>query len=566
MVIPKHQISTIKLDTRPKMPECTDHYLSDYYATNGKILAERIPTNTTPIIGKFPNVNTEFDFNFIPLHIVERLTKDIDIHKSSGIVDLNAELIRDAFLVLNVELTHLLNESISQQIFPSKWAIGSVTPIPKDGNLLDPGNWRPITILPIPSKIMERAIHFQLLNYFEGNNYLHPRQHGFRKSYSTSTAIHRMLRNVYDAYDLGLSTSCAFVDYKKAFETLDHDILLQKLKLYGLSDCSLAWMKSYLENRKHTVYCNNNISKESTVSYGVPQGSILGPSLFIMYVNDLLYTLFDYPKINVEMYADDTVIYTSDHDPKVACVNNERIINILYNWCNKNKLTINFKKTKHMMILRNRQLQNPDNFNFNIEVENKHIENVVSYHYLGVDLDNGLTYDKMLDNMFKKANRKLFMLKRIRPYITNSISNLVYKTHVLPMLDYADFLVESGHMEKIDRLNNLQKRAVKLIDNKLHRGLDSNQLMNIYNLEPLLKRRERHHLVLMYRLKADSENLDTHRPGISLRSNNKIKFRNRTTKLTKVLNSPYYRGVRLWDRLSEETQKATTKVKFKKSL
>ena len=118
---------------------------------------------------------------------MENITKGIDINKSSGIADLSAELIRNAFLILNVELTRLLNESISQHVFPAKWAIGSITSIPKDGSLLDPGNWRPITSLPIPSKIMERAINFQLINIFEENDYLHPRQHGFRKS--TSTAI-----------------------------------------------------------------------------------------------------------------------------------------------------------------------------------------------------------------------------------------------------------------------------------------------------------------------------------------------------------------------------------------
>ena len=321
---------------------------------------------------------------------------------------------------------------------------------------------------------MKRAIHYQLMRYFEENSYLHARQHGFRKSYSTQTAIHRVLRHVYDAFDQGLSTSCSFVDYKKAFETLDHNILIRKLKIYGFSEHSLAWMKSYLENRKHTVTCNNATSRETTVSYGVPQGSILGPSLFIIYVNDLLYTLLEYPNVNIEMYADDTVLYTSDRSPDQACQSNEVIMNRLFNWCNVNKLTINFKKTKHMMIYRNNQYTKEDDPPI-IKVNSEPIDNVQTYHYLGIDLDNGLSYDKILNSMFNKANRKLYMLKRIRPYITNHIANLVYKTHVLPMMDYADFLVDSGRMEKIDRLENLQKRGVKLIDNKLHRGLDLNE-------------------------------------------------------------------------------------------
>ena len=203
-----------------------------------------------------------------------------------------------------------------------------------------------------------------------------------------------------------------------------------------------------------------------------------------------------------------------------------------------------------------------------IQVGGENIDNVISYHYLGIDLDSSLTYDKMLDSMFNKANRKLYMLKRIRPYISNYVANLVYKTHVLPMLDYADFLVDSGKMSKIVRLDNLHKRAVKLIDNKANRALDDTQLLDLYDLERLKSRREKHHLSLMYRLKDDNDLIEPHRADIELRNNNKIKFEIRTTKLTKVANSPYYRGVRLWDQLNESTctQRATRKVKFKQLL
>ena len=316
-------------------------------------------------------------------------------------------------------------------------------------------------------------------------------------------------------------------------ETLDHSILLHKLKMYGFSDHSLAWIKSYLTNRKHTVYCNHVTSKETTVSYGVPQGSILGPSLFIIYVNDLLYTLLDGPNIHMEMYADDTVLYASDTCPDSAIRTNESAMNKLHSWCIRNKLTINFKKTKHMMIYRTVN-QIKEGTTAAMHIGDKCLDNVSSYHYLGIDLDNGLTYDKMLDDMHNKANRKLYMLKRIRPYITNTIANLVYKTHVLPMLDYADFIVDSGRADKIERLNSLQKRAVKLIDNKLNRGLDSAQLMDFYDIQRLSKRRKDHHLSLMYRLKDNKELLEPYRAEVGLRSKTKIKFRNRTTTLLKL--------------------------------
>ena len=122
------------------------------------------------------------------------------------------------------------------------------------------------------------------------------------------------------------------------------------------------------------------------------------------------------------------------------------------------------------------------------------IENVATYHYLGVDLDRGLTYDKLLDSMYSKANRKLYLLKRIRPFITNAVANLVFKTHVLPKFDYADFLVESGKTKKIDRLETIQRRAIKIIDSKINPDLNETLLMNLYGLQTLSKRRANHHV------------------------------------------------------------------------
>ena len=238
---------------------CEGQDLSNFlmhYATNGKLLAEGIP-NTPPGTHEdcFPEIRTTFKFRFVPLTVIEKYINKIDITKSSGIPGIRTRLFKDAFKVLSVELTHIINESLDQAIFPDAWAIGTITPIPKGGDSHDPGNWRPITILPLPSKIMERAVHYQLINYFEENDYLHKNQHGFRKNCSTATAIFKLSRDLHSAYDLGYSTSCIFVDYKKAFETLRHKILMEEMHAYGLSQKSIRWLNSYLENRRHVVDC-----------------------------------------------------------------------------------------------------------------------------------------------------------------------------------------------------------------------------------------------------------------------------------------------------------------------
>ena len=491
------------------------------------------------------------------------MVKEIEIYKASSIDGISSKLIKDAFQVLTVELTHLFNHSIDNGDFPISWAVGHVTPIPKEGNLLEPGNWRPIVILPLPSKLLEKAVHSQVVNFFDTENLLGDHQHGFRKSFSTSTAIFKVTKDLFENYDKGKSTSCMFIDYKKAFETLDHNILLQKMSLYNFSRNSLNWFKSYLANRTQIVKVSNHISSSQLVEYGVPQGSTLGPMLFIIYVNDLL---LKFKKDNIgqiEMYADDTVTYVSDSNPKKCLSQIQKCLDTLVEWCTYNKLTINIQKTKHMFVPRYPECLEHVKKD-NVVIAGQPLHNTSSYKYLGVVIDSGLSFETMLDDTYNKANRKLYILKHIRPFVTNSIASLIYKTCKRPILDYADFLVESGTKAKIDNLQKIQKRAIRCIDYKRHPNADYGELLDLYGIELLHKRRRKHHLTVMYRHAQDIKNLEPFRPVITLRSHNKIKFKIHKTALTKVQKSPYNRGVSLWDHLPLEVQKATTKVKFKK--
>ena len=300
----------------------------------------------------------------------------------------------------------------------------------------------------------------------------------------------------------------------------------------------------------------------SEVKFGVPQGSTLGPLLFIIYVNDLLSSLETTPVENVIMYADDTVLYASHNDPNYCIENCQRLLDHLSIWCQRNKLTINVDKTKHMFVSRKKD-QKELVKEKHVCILKKNLSNVDSYTYLGVDIDYNLSFDSMIDNMYKKANRKLYSLKLIRPYITNNIACLIYKTCLRPILEYAGFLVDSCTKCSIEKLDRIQKRSVKIIDGYRHREMQYRDLLLLYGLDELGIRRKRHHLAVMFRHSKSNLHLDEDRPEVTLRNRNKLKFKIRTTQLTKVQKSPYHRGVSLWDRLPEEVQKATTKVKFK---
>ena len=184
------------------------------------------------------------------------------------------------------------------------------------------------------------------------------------------------------------------------------------------------------------------------------------------------------------------------------------------------------------------------------------------YKYLGVDLDENLTMNNMIDSTFNKANRKVYLLKKITSYIPREIANGIYKTCTLPVLDYADFLVDSGGVSFIGKLDKIQKRCLLIIDCKLHPGASADELCQVYNHSSLEDRCKKHLLAVMYLHAQKNFNLESQRPKIQLKNRGKIKFKVPYTTLTKVQNSPYYRGAKLWERLPEGVQKATTKVKF----
>ena len=277
-------------------------------------------------------------------------------------------------------------------------------------------------------------------------------------------------------------------------------------------------------------------------------------------MNDLISSVSETTQAKIIMYADDTVLLVDNANPSIATDHMQEVLGAVSNWCQLNRMTVNAKKTKHMLVLRNKDLLE-DTKHLTVKFDGASLSNVSTYKYLGVDLDRNLTYENAVHNTYIKANKKLFTLRKIRPHITQCVAVLIYKQFILPILDYADFLFDSCIKHELDLLDHIQDRAIKLIGN----GQVNNTISeNVYAIESLKSRRKKHHLSLMYRLSRIDSYIDLARPKIDLRSRNKIKFSMAKTELTKVMKSPYYRGVSLRDMLPEEVQRVTTKVRFKR--
>ena len=450
------------------------------------------------------------------------------------------------------------------QYFPTEWCLGIVTPIPKVHiNNKDPKNWRPISQIQLPGKILEHIVHTQLNNYLSVNNILHQNQHGFRSGKSTSTSIFDMLKILYENWNGKIVSCCVYIDFSKAFDCLDHNILLAKLKMYGLEAKSYSFMESYINNRYQCTKVNGYTSTKSKLTYGTAQGSILGPLLFILYVNDLFKEIEN--QKTVLMYADDTLLMNSGISVPEAIVNSQRSLDIVVNWCQLNKMTINITKTKFMIITPSTSTQNQSEHLFIKDIK---LSLVHVYEYLGVLIDDKLTMNPYIDKVCVSVQKKYGILRKIRRYISEETALLIYKTMIRPHFDYGDYIIDSGIQSKIEKMERIQDRIIRTIEYKyiMEERDDIDKLKTRYNIEKLYIRRKRNLLKIMFGQSLNTDNIDYYRPERILRSRHKIKLKVKFTRITKIQKSPFYRGISLWNTLPQSLQCEQNKVRFKSAI
>ena len=532
------------------------NFMNSYYTNAGPNLASAFTNTWSPLDFTISN-RYRFSFDFLSEDSITKLVNNIKISKSSAMGSLSSRIVKDAFQVCTPELTDIFNICLDVGIFPASWGVGEITPIPKVNVLSkQPGDWRPITQIKLPGKLLERCIHTQLYAFFD-EHYLFPEQHGFRPMKSTSTAVFDMLKKSYKFWNDKLYQTCVFIDFSKAFDCIDHNILISKLTLYGLDPSAIAFITSYFESRKQRTIIDGHTSNTSKVTYGTAQGSILGPLIFIIYVNDLFLEIVN--KENIIMYADDTLLMSSSSDINESVSKCQSMLDAIIKWCDKNKLTVNIKKTKCMFI--NSLNQTP---NVVPMIKGNSLDVIKHFEYLGMQIDDKLQMNRHVENMYKKARCKLGILYKIRRFIGYQTSILLYKVMIRPHLEYGDFIVGTANQNFINKLDRLQDKAVRLAEYRTYENRqDISDLMNVLGIEKLEIRRNRSLLNLMYTESKIPSNIEESKDYMILRSTNKVKMKSDFTKLTKIQRSPYYRGLKLWNSLPENVQKEESKSKFK---
>ena len=292
--------------------------------------------------------------------------------------------------------------------------------------------------------------------FLEENNILSEKQSGFRKGFSTASAVADLTDNLFQAINNDEVTKAVFLDFRKAFDTVSHKILCKKLEKYGIRNGILDWCVNYLANRSQMTLANDVRSETVQLNYGVPRGSVLGPLFFILYVNDLQHVLVN---ANVQLYADDTVMFISGSVSSESLTNYlQRDLNRLHKWCQSNKLTLNPSKTKVVTFGTRQALKkvkpNP------LYLGNDKISSVTSYKYLGFTIDSTLTFRPHIADVMKKVMHKRTMLSKLMPFLNRNVAISIYKMMILPYFDYCDVVYQSACSNDLEKLQRLQNKCL----------------------------------------------------------------------------------------------------------
>jgi len=384
---------------------------------------------------------------------------------SSGIDGISMKVLKACQSNLMKPLVHLVNVSIMGGTFPEGCKIAKVRPLFKKGSEGEVCNYRPISLLPVVSKLIEKVACDQLTHYLEANNLLCGRQYGFRKKKSTKLALIDFVNDCIEAMDAGETVLGCFTDLSKAFDCVDPNLLLQKLAKLGIRATVLGWIKSYLSNRMQITEVLHEtkfkiksvLSRPKNIPCGVPQGSILGPLLFLVYINDITEKI---PESNLFVFADDTTIISRDRCINLLEIDANIKINEAAQFFSENKLKLNPEKTQYVCLQTHQRANSKFSRTPNISIGDVELESVSSVDFLGVRLDGGLSWGEQLDRIECKLARGIFVLKNLAKFQNLDLLLSVYYCLLQSHISYS-IILWGATESNLKRIFTWQKKALR---------------------------------------------------------------------------------------------------------
>lgn len=432
-----------KVDTPTVKPAPNENDLNTYFAEVPQELANKLPlTKHNPL--DFATHESNFDFRPCTSKDTRSCLLSMKNSKSEDIYGMSMSIIRELHDIIDYPLTSLINESINQDHFPNALKHAIVIPVHKKGDIHDCHNYRPISLLPVISKPVEKILHHQLAEYLEIERLLATEQFGFRKDRNTSLALLHFINGVVEGFEEKESTVAMFYDLQKAFDCLSPEILLGKLPKYGLSRGAVSLIKSYLNGRTKQVKGEGKLSAIKDLKCGVPQGSILGPLLFLVYVNDLPSFV---PEAKFTLFADDTTVSIRGKSPEDLIPKREELNCKVKEWFIANKLSTNDSKTCNLFFSLCHNLETSP---FMTEVK-----------LLGIMVDNKLNWHSQINHLHAKLSKVLFLLRRLKENLTKVYLLQAYYAMFHSIMSYG--VLVWGHSPCADDIFKIQRKAVRVI-------------------------------------------------------------------------------------------------------
>ena len=415
---------------------------------------------------------------------IRALIMNLPAKTSSGFDEISNNLLKNLSPSLLNPLERIFNKSLNDGVFPELMKKADISPLFKSKLENDANNYRPISLLLTISKVLEKIVYQRTYTFLESTRQIYNSQYGFRSQHSCESAVSELVSEIIKGFQNGMYTAALFLDLSKAFDTLEHEVLLDKMYQYGIRGSSLSWFRSYLENRKIRVKCrvasSGRIehSEYQTVNYGTPQGSCLGPLIFLIFTNDLNQHLQHSSSI---LFADDTTLYKTHRNLNYLewCIQDD--MQTLTDWFKANKLTLNLDKTVCILFQ-----QNGPKKELKIQIDTITIGTSNEIKFLGMWLDSHLTWSTHVQKLITKLKRYVTLLKFGNRLLTKDCKKQVYSAHIQSHLQYGILLWGNNlNPQQINKLIKIQESCLEYIDPnsgfKKNKVLKANSLIELEN-------------------------------------------------------------------------------------
>lgn len=537
------------------------HKFNEFFVSIGPELSKNIPANndTENVISQFIETNPSTMFlRPVNENEIVSIVQKFKVKYSRDSDGVDMATVKKVIKEIAQPLVHICNLSFQTGTFPTKMKTAKVIPLYKTGNKHQLTNYRPISILPQFSKILEKLFNNRLESFSEQHNLLSDCQYGFRSERSTAHALIDSIEEITNSLDSKKYAIGIFLDLKKAFDTIDHKILLHKLNLQGIKGVALQWVESYLANRKQFVKLGDSCSSSLYIPCGVPQGSVLGPKFFTLYINDICNVS---NILKLVLFADDTNIFLADISLEKLLDNVKNEMSKLQSWFISNKLSLNLSKTKYI-IFGNKHVS----MDIKFLLDGKTIERVKETKFLGVTIDEKINWKAHIKMVHSKVARSIGVISKVKHSLDTKSLQLLYYSLVTPYLNYCAVVWGNNYKTVLQPLEKLQKRIIRIIHKVGFRD-HTKPLFYKSKLFKFTDTVEYLTLQLMYRARNRQlpHNIQKHflirEGGYNLRGTHKFKHPRALTTRKSFCVSVC--GVKIWNDLKDDLRNSPNIRKFK---